>query len=201
MNLKDLIKKDLKLTQKKFAEELGVHENTVNNWCKGNSIKQINVDKIINYYKNRNLPTQNLAIFLLERYGLTIPFEESTIYKKEIDELKKKNEKLLEINKKQAKINKNLEQLNELYGKEIKFSELKQWSPSGTARQILDSKDFEPIVAKLLKTYSLYGVNKLKSELCNIIKQEVTDMIKRLHNQTVEKEKKRLMEKIKRYKE
>ena len=197
MNLKDLIKKDLKLTQKKFAEELAVHENTVNNWCKVNSIKQINIDKIITYYKNRNLSTQNIAIFLLERYGLTIPFEESTIYNKEIDELKKKNEKLLERNKKQTEINKNLEQLNKLYGKEIKFTELKQWSPSGTARQILDSKDFEPIVAELLKTYSLYGINKLKSELANVISDEIFKIIIELHNKALEKEKKLLIEKLK----
>lgn len=197
MNLKDLIKKDLKLTQKKFAEELDVHENTVNNWCKVNSIKQINIDKIITYYKNRNLSTQNIAIFLLERYGLTIPFEESTIYNKEIDELKKKNEKLLERNKKQTEINKNLEQLNKLYGKEIKFTELKQWSPSGTARQILDSKDFEPIVAELLKTYSLYGINKLKSELARVISDEIFKIIIELHNKALEKEKKVLIEKLK----
>ena len=43
MELKEIIKKDLGLTQKKFAEEIGVFENTVNNWCIGKPISLENI--------------------------------------------------------------------------------------------------------------------------------------------------------------
>ena len=72
MGIKELIKKDLKLTQKKFAEELGVHENTVNNWCKGEIISLEGLGKIVAYWLNNNLPSDNLVEFLLEYLGVIL---------------------------------------------------------------------------------------------------------------------------------
>jgi hypothetical protein len=77
------------------------------------------------------------------------------------------------------------------------LSELKQWSPSETARQIWTSKDFEPIVKKLLDYYSEIDTNKFQSKICEIIKKEIIDTIVNIHNKTLEKEKNRIIEELK----
>lgn len=191
MELKEIIKKDLGLTQKKFAEEIGVFENTVNNWCIGKPISLENIKKIVGYYQKNNIPTDNFSKFILNNYGLEVPVEIVEISdKKEIDRLKKKSELYSRLYNEQLK-------LNEIYKKEVGLNELKQWSPSGTAREILASKDFEPIVKKLLEDYSKIEINKFQSKICEIIKEEIIYAIVNIHNKTLEKEKNRIIEELK----
>lgn len=191
MELKEIIKKDLGLTQKKFAEEIGVFENTVNNWCIGKPISLENIKKIVGYYQKNNIPTDNLSKFILNNYGLEVPVERVEISdKKEIDRLKKKSELYSRLYNEQLK-------LNNVFKKEIGLSELKQWSPSATARQILTSKDFEPIVKKLLEDYSEIEINKFQSQICEIIKEEIIYAIVNIHNKALEKEKDRIIEELK----
>ena len=191
MELKEIIKKDLGLTQKKFAEEIGVFENTVNNWCIGKPISLENIKKIVGYYQKNNIPTDNFSKFILNNYGLEVPVEIVEISdKKEIDRLKKKSELYSRLYNEQLK-------LNEIYKKEVGLSELKQWSASATARQILTSKDFEPIVKKLLEDYSEIEINKFQSKICEIIKKEILDTIVNIHNKALEKEKDRIIEELK----
>lgn len=194
MELKEIIKKDLGLTQKKFAEEIGVFENTVNNWCIGKPISLENIKKIVGYYQKNNIPTDNFSKFILNNYGLEVPVEIVEICdKKEIDRLKKKSELYSRLYNEQLK-------LNNVFKKEIGLSELKQWSPSATARQILMSKDFEPIVKKLLDYYSEIDTNKFQSKICEIIKEEIIYAIVNIHNKTLEKEKNRIIEELKKCK-
>ena len=191
MELKEIIKKDLGLTQKKFAEEIGVFENTVNNWCIGKPISLENIKKIVGYYQKNNIPTDNFSKFIMNNYGLEVPVEIVEIGdKKEIDRLKKKSELYSRLYNEQLK-------LNNVFKKEIGLSELKQWSPSETARQILKSKNFEPIVKKLLKDYSEIEINKFQSKICEIIKKEILDTIVNIHNNALEKEKDRIIEELK----
>ena len=191
MELKEIIKKDLGLTQKKFAEEIGVFENTVNNWCIGKPISLENIKKIVGYYQKNNIPTDNFSKFILNNYGLEVPVEIVELSdKKEIDRLKKKSELYSRLYNEQLK-------LNNIFKKEIGLSELKQWSPSATARQILTSKDFEPIVKKLLDDYSKIEINKFQSKICEIIKEEIIYAIVNIHNKTLEKEKNRIIEELK----
>ena len=191
MELKEIIKKDLGLTQKKFAEEIGVFENTVNNWCIGKPISLENIKKIVGYYQKNNIPIDNFSKFIMNNYGLEVPVEIVEIGdKKEIDRLKKKSELYSRLYNEQLK-------LNNVFKKEIGLSELKQWSPSETARQILKSKDFEPIVEKLLKDYSEIEINKFQSKICEIIKKEILDTIVNIHNNALEKEKDRIIEELK----
>ena len=191
MELKEIIKKDLGLTQKKFAEEIGVFENTVNNWCIGKPISLENIKKIVGYYQKNNIPTDNFSKFILNNYGLEVSVEIVEISdKKEIDRLKKKSELYSRLYNEQLK-------LNNVFKKEIGLSELKQWSPSATARQILTSKDFEPIVKKLLDDYSKIEINKFQSKICEIIKEEIIYAIVNIHNKTLEKEKNRIIEELK----
>lgn len=191
MELKEIIKKDLGLTQKKFAEEIGVFENTVNNWCIGKPISLENIKKIVGYYQKNNIPTDNFSKFIMNNYGLEVPVEIVEISdKKEIDRLKKKSELYLQLYNEQLK-------LNEIFKKEIGLNELKQWSPSETARQILRSKDFNPIVKKLLDDFSEIEKNKLQSKICEIIKEEIIYAIVNIHNKTLEKEKNRIIEELK----
>ena len=90
MELKEIIKKDLGLTQKKFAEEIGVFENTVNNWCIGKPISIENIKKIVGYYQKNNIPTDNFSKFILDKYGLTVPVERVEITdKKEFEKIVK----------------------------------------------------------------------------------------------------------------
>ncbi|MBO7344527.1 MAG: helix-turn-helix transcriptional regulator [Clostridia bacterium] len=191
MELKEIIKKDLGLTQKKFAEEIGVFENTVNNWCIGKPISLENIKKIVGYYQKNNIPIDNFSKFIMNNYGLEVPVEIVEIGdKKEIDRLKKKSELYSRLYNEQLK-------LNNVFKKEIGLSELKQWSPSETARQILKSKNFEPIVKKLLKDYSEIEINKFQSKICEIIKKEILDTIVNIHNNALEKEKDRIIEELK----
>ena len=191
MELKEIIKKDLGLTQKKFAEEIGVFENTVNNWCIGKPISLENIKKIVGYYQKNNIPTDNFSKFIMNNYGLEVPVEIVEISdKKEIDRLKKKSELYSRLYNEQLK-------LNNVFKKEIGLSELKQWSPSATARQILTSKDFEPIVKKLLDDYSKIEINKFQFKICEIIKEEIIYAIVNIHNKTLEKEKNRIIEELK----
>lgn len=124
-------------------------------------------------------------------YGLEVPVEIVEISdKKEIDRLKKKSELYSRLYNEQLK-------LNNVFKKEIGLSELKQWSPSATARQILTTKDFEPIVKKLLDDYSEIEINKFQSKICEIIKEEIIYAIVNIHNKTLEKEKNRIIEELK----
>ena len=191
MELKEIIKKDLGLTQKKFAKEIGVFENTVNNWCIGKPISIENIKKIVGYYQKNNIPTDNFSKFILDKYGLTVPVERVEITdKKKFEKLKEKSDLYSQLYNEQLK-------LNEIFKKEIGLNELKQWSPSETARQILASKDFEPIVKKLLEDYSEIEMNKFQSKMCEIIKGEIIDTIVNIHNKALEKEKDRIIEELK----
>ena len=76
MELKEIIKKDLGLTQKKFAEEIGVFENTVNNWCIGKPISLENIKKIVGYYQKNNIPTDNFSKFILDVTCTGFPMSE-----------------------------------------------------------------------------------------------------------------------------
>ena len=194
MELKKIIKKDLGLTQKKFAEEIGVFENTVNNWCIGKPISFENIKKIAGYYQKNNIPTDNFTKFILDKFGLSVPIEKvEVVDKEEIRKLEEKNELYSRLYNEQLK-------LNDIFKKEIGLNELKQWSPSETARQILRSKDFEPIVKKLLEDYSETDKNRFQSEICKIIKEEIFGTIVNIHNKTLEKEKNGIKDKIKRVK-
>ena len=191
MELKEIIKKDLGLTQKKFAEEIGVFENTVNNWCIGKPISLENIKKIVGYYQKNNIPTDNFSKFILDKYGLTVPVKRVEITdKKEFEKLKEKSDLYLRLYSEQLK-------LNEIYKKEIGLNELKQWSPSEAARQILASKDFDPIAKKLSEDYSEIEINKFQSKICEIIKKEILDTIVNIHNKALEKEKDRIIEELK----
>ena len=191
MELKKIIKKDLGLTQKKFAEEIGVFENTVNNWCIGKPISFENIKKIVGYYQKNNIPTDNFTKFILDKFGLSVPIEKvEVVDKEEIRKLEEKNELYSRLYNEQLK-------LNDIFKKEIGLNELKQWSPSETARQILRSKDFEPIVKKLLEDYSETDKNRFLSEICKIIKEEIYGTIVNIHNKTWEKEKNGIKDKIK----
>lgn len=191
MELKKIIKKDLGLTQKKFAEEIGVFENTVNNWCIGKPISFENIKKIVGYYQKNNIPTDNFTKFILDKFGLSVPIEKvEVVDKEEIRKLEEKNELYSRLYNEQLK-------LNDIFKKEIGLNELKQWSPSETARQILRSKDFEPIVKKLLEDYSETDKNRFQSEICKIIKEEIYGTIVNIHNKTLEKEKNGIKDKIK----
>ena len=198
MQLKEIIKKDLGLTQKKLAEEIGVFENTVNNWCIGKPISFENIKKIVGYYQKNNIPTDNFSKFLLDKYGLAVPIERIEISDKE--ELDKLNRELASFKERIALYSRLYNEqlkLNEIFKKEIGLSELKQWSPGETARQILTSKDFEPIVKKLLENYSEIEKNKFQTKICEIVKEEIIDTIVNLHNKALEKEKNRIKEELK----
>ena len=198
MELKEIIKKDLGLTQKKLAEEIGVFENTVNNWCIGKPISFENIKKIVGYYQKNNIPTDNFSKFLLDKYGLAVPIERIEISDKE--ELDKLNRELASFKERIALYSRLYNEqlnLNEIFKKEIGLSELKQWSPSETARQILTSKDFEPIIRKLLEDYSEIDKNKFQSKICELIEKEIFNAILKIHNETLEKEKNRIKEELK----
>ena len=198
MELKEIIKKDLGLTQKKFAEEIGVFENTVNNWCIGNPISPNNIKKIVGYYQNKKISTENFSKYILEKLGLSIPIEKVEIAgKKEVDKLNSEIVKLKEKCGYFLELYNNQVELNELYKKEIGLNELKQWNASGTARVILDSKEFTPIVDKLLEEYSEIDKNRFQAKMAEIVKNEVKDIIIELHNKALEKEKKKIKERIK----
>ena len=77
------------------------------------------------------------------------------------------------------------------------MNELKQCSPSATAKQILMSKDFEPIIKNLLDDYSEVDKNRVVSKICEIIKEEIIYAIVNIHNKTLEKEKNRIIEELK----
>lgn len=95
--LKDLIKQ-AGTTQKEIAEMLGVHENTVCNWCKGKyKIKSECVGKLIDYFnKNKYVIGFNPAVLM----GVDIPTafidnetlnnlkQENQVLKEEIEHLK-----------------------------------------------------------------------------------------------------------------
>ena len=130
MELKEIIKKDLGLTQKKLAEEIGVFENTVNNWCIGKPISFENIKKIVGYYQKNNIPTDNFSKFLLDKYGLAVPIERIEISDKE--ELDKLNRELASFKERIALYSRLYNEqlnLNEIFKKKIGLSELKQWSP------------------------------------------------------------------------
>ena len=186
------------ITQKKLAEEIGVFENTVNNWCIGKPISFENIKKIVGYYQKNNIPTDNFSKFLLDKYGLAVPIERIEISDKE--ELDKLNRELASFKKRIALYSRLYNEqlnLNEIFKKEIGLSELKQWSPSETARRILMSKDFEPIIRKLLEDYSEIDKNKFQSKICELIEKEIFNAILKIHNETLEKEKARIKEELK----
>ena len=81
MELKEIIKKDFGLTQKKFAEEIRVFENTVNNWCTGKPISLSNIGKIVEYYNCKGIPADNFFKFVSGQFGFTAD-REFTVYEK-----------------------------------------------------------------------------------------------------------------------
>ena len=157
-----------------------------------------NIKKIVGYYQKNNIPTDNFSKFLLDKYGLAVPIERIEISDKE--ELDKLNRELASFKERIALYSRLYNEqlnLNEIFKKEIGLSELKQWSPSETARRILMSKDFEPIIRKLLEDYSEIDKNKFQSKICELIEKEIFNEILNIHNEALKKEKNRIKEELK----
>lgn len=89
--LKDLIKQ-ARTTQKEIAKMLGVHENTVCNWCKGKyKIKSKYVGKLIDYFnKNKYVTNFNPAVLM----GVDIPT--AFVDNETLNNLKQENQALKE---------------------------------------------------------------------------------------------------------
>lgn len=113
--LKDLIKQ-AGTTQKEIAKILGVHENTVCNWCKGKyKIKSKYVGKLIDYF-NKNIYVTNFNPAVL--MGVDIPT--AFIDNETLNNLKQKNQEL------RAKISRLEEKLEGSLSEE----ELEEWEDS-----------------------------------------------------------------------
>ena len=189
MKLKELIKDYLKITEETFGAEIGVHKNTVTNWCSGKTISSNGLKKIIKYCKEK-VPNGYLVEFLLDRFN--IPMEDignSYETNKKVERLSNENK---ELNQKITSLKEKislLEELNILFGQEVKGGELKQWSPSETSRQILKEKEFRPIFENVPELNNEEDFNRWTNEICKAVSKEIGKNIIKQHAETIEKEK------------
>lgn len=185
--LKDLIDQ-AGITQKEIAEMLGVHENTVCNWCKGKyKIKSECVGKLIDYFnKNKNVTNFNpfdlmgvdIPTAFVDNETLNNLKQENQALKEEIEHLKfekirlrkeidklyklKLREKDLDEQEKDLKSReKDLADARENYRKEEKrrlLTSTKFWNGSYVIEVLLKSGDISNIIDELLIKAEKYDV-------------------------------------------